>query len=1133
MGERERAMTDFVHLHVRSWFSFLRGSSAPEALAARAAALGHPALALTDVHGIYGAVRFQKACQAHGLRPIFGAEVMVQPPAGPPAPLVLLAASRAGLSNLNRVLGAAHARDRLAPAATLDELAAHTDDLFCLTGGRGCHLWSLLDAERPLEALAWVGLLRELYRDRLSVELAHHRVAGDGRRIQRLLRTAEQAGVPPVATGDVRYAEPADYRRYDLMTCIRAGCTVFEGHPDRPTNAEASLHAEAVLRRRIPHPAAFARAAEIAAASRVDLLPGEITPPAARVPDGKTAAGYLRELCEEGFARRYREPRPPDTPRQPARAPLAPAGRYPMPAATRPRLAAEPPPRTRAARRQLEHELAVIRELDLDEFFLVVHEIVAEARQRGIRCAGRGSAANSIVAYLLGITGVDPLAHRLLFERFLHAGRRGTPDIDVDFDSERREEVIAWMEQRFGPEQTAMTATLQMYRLRSAVRDVAKALGWPIETVNALGKAVPHSSARRVREHRVSIEQVLGPSPLLEPLLAMVEGLEGCPRHLGLHSGGMVLSRRPLHHFTPVQVSANGVTMVQFDKDDLEALGLVKLDVLGLRMMATLSEADALIRRHEPPDRQGYPAGVSLDELPLDDGPTFNMIRAGRTLATFQIESQGQLHLLAQHQPETFDDLITEIALFRPGPLQGNMVHPFVRRRRGQEPVVYDHPDLEPILQDTFGIILFQEQILEVAHRFAGMSLEDADEFRRLMSRFRDPGQMEGMRSRFVAGAASRGVPPEVANDVFEKVSKFVGYGFCRSHAAAFAKTVYQSCYLKRHHPAAFMAAIMQHRPGMYNLMTLQEEARRFGVAVLPPDIHRSGTRYDLERQPGRRAGPPRLAIRMPLTAVKNLSLDDARALLWARLAQPFESLEDLYRRVAVPLDALRTLARSGALDPLVDGDARRALWEVGVLARRLGPAGQQRPPALIETAAIEPADIPALPPLAHAERLTWDLEAHDAAREHPVRLFRNALTDLEVRPIETAYRFGEAFPLHGRQRGVPPQITVGGVVMLRQRPPTANGVMFLTLEDETGFIQCVVRPKVMEHLDHVLRRAALIVRGQLHAEGNWRGLVVQNAWALDGIFGGYEGQLDYAGGRDRYVTAGASGAQPAAAARP
>jgi len=1059
----------FAHLHVRSWFSFLGGGTSPEGLVARAARQGQRALALTDAHGLYGAVRFQRACREHGVRPIYGAEVSVDG-----HPLVLLAGSEAGYANLCDVLTLAHHRDRLRPEATLDEAAAHAGDVWCLTGAEGCRLWALLDAGRPIDARDWLGTLRAAYGERLSVEVSDALTPGSRRRVGRLVRAAGRAGVPLLATNDVRHGPRHDYRRYDLLTCVREGVTVFDPHPARPTNGERGLLDEAALRRRLPLPAAFARAAEVADACRVELVPGEITPPAAQLPAGTTAEAHLRALCERGLAGRYGKPAP------------------------------------EAPRAQMEHELSVIGGHDLDEFFLVVHEVVAEARRRGIRCAGRGSAANSLVAFLLGITNVDPLKHRLLFERFLHGGRKGTPDIDVDFDSERRGEVIAWMEERFGLEQTAMTATLVTYGVRSALRDVAKALGWPMDTINRLSKAVPHGRAGRVRQHRVAIESVLGPGPLVDRLLEAVEDLEGCPRHLGQHSGGMILSRRPLRHFTPIQLSANGVKVTQFDKDDAEALGLVKLDVLGLRMLATLSESTELLARHEG-------RAPALASLPLDDARTFNLIRAGRTLGCFQIESQGQLHLLGQNQPETFDDLVTEIALFRPGPLQGNMVNPFVRRRRGQEPVEYDHPSLEPVLADTFGVILFQEQVLEVAHHFAGMPLDEADEFRRLMSKFRDPGEMEGMRGRFVAGAVARGVPPDVADSVFERVSKFVGYGFCRSHAAAFAQTVYQSCWLKAHHPAAYMAAVMQHRPGMYALTTLVEEARRMGVETLPPDLARSGLRYGLERA-GRR-----WAIRMPLAAVREWTPEKARTVLWERLCRPFRDVEELWERWPLGVPELRELAHGGGLDELVAGDARRALWLLGVLETRLGPPGRARATSLFDAPVVdEEADVPALRALAADERLTWDYHAQGAARAHPMGLIRRSLAELEIRPLSACYPLGR-LRQHGRRH---PRITVAGICVLRQRPPTAKGVMFLTLEDETGMMQCVVRPQVLERLDHVLRVGGVIVRGAIHAAGNWRGLVVEDAWVLDGIFGGYSGHANFTSGRDELVTR--SGGLPA-----
>ncbi|HVZ37766.1 MAG TPA: DNA polymerase III subunit alpha [Candidatus Kapabacteria bacterium] len=1059
----------FAHLHARSWFSFLAGGSSPEELAAAAAAHGMEALALTDTNGVYGAVRFQQACRRHGIRPIVGAEVGVvadAPVGNGRSPLVLLARTQQGYANLCRILTQAHLASRGEPALSLADIAEHRDGLVCLSGGRDGLLYRLAMERKEGAARRWLAMLRDVFGEHLYAELVHYARPGDGALMTKLYDLAVPLGIGLVATGDVRHARREQYIRYDLASCIRLGITVYQPHPERPVNGELYMKDEQQMRRHIPFPEAFENAAAIAASCSVDLLPGAIVSPGARLPDGVLPFTLLHDRCIAAVPHRY------DTSRR------------------------------EQAMKQLANELSVVGALGLEEFFLVVSEVTDEARRRGIRCAGRGSAANSIIAYLLGITGVDPLEHHLLFERFLHGGRKSTPDIDIDFDSERRSEVIAWMEERFGTEQTAMTATVITYGLRMALRDVAKVLGWPNEVLSDLTSTVPSSSPRAVRSYRENIVAVLGESPLIDLLMEMTESLEGCPRHLSLHSGGMILSRSPLHNYTPIQVSANGVKEVQFDKNDVEALGLIKLDVLGLRMLAAVSEALELIERSTG-------QRIDIDELSLNDPATFELIRSGRTLGTFQIESQGQMHLLAMHQPETFGDLIAEIALFRPGPLQGGMVRPFINRRRGIELVAYDDPLLEPLLKDTYGVILYQEQVLEVAHQFAGMSLAEADSFRSLMSRFRSAAEMEGMRGRFVCGAIERGVTEERANYVFDKISNFVGYGFCRSHAAAFAKTVYQSCWLKEHHPAAFMAAIMQQRPGMYSLNTLEEEARRFGVPVLLPEINRSGMRYELEQADGV------WCIRKPLAAITELSGDDARTIVLERLNGAFASVEDLYARVALPRDTWDMLARSGALDTLA-GSSRRALWMIGVLARRLGASGRRRAPMLFEMPALEEGDIPALPILGQRERLQWDFIAQSSARRHPMTLVRRLLTSLEVRPVATCY----AFTASGlRPPSAPhPVLTIAGTVILRQMPPTANGVMFVTLEDESGMIQCIVYPALRERLGLALTRSALVARGELQIMGNWRGLVLLDAWVLDGMLGGYEGYPSAYGGTDRLI---------------
>ena len=1002
--------------------------------------MGQGAIALTDKDGVYGAVRFQQACQDLGLHSIIGSEVTVDG-----HPLVFLARSQKGFFNLNRLLTAAHFSSSKIANLRIEEIGDGAEDLICLTGGREGRLWDALSRGNRDEAKSWLRALLGTGFAQVYVEIFNGVYPYDSYVMKSAYSLAREMGVPAVATNDVRFALPEDYKRFDLLTCVRLKLKVTQQDAVRPHNSEAYLKSEEEISRLIPFPEIIEETAKIADSCRVDLLPGTITTPAAEIPAGYSPRAWLAKKCSSSIVKKY----PGDS---------------------------LPP-----AQAQLDKEIGVISQLGLDEFFLVVAEVVEEARRRKIRCAGRGSAANSIVAYLLGITAVDPIRHNLLFERFLHQGRKGTPDIDVDFDAERRPEIITWMEERFGIDQTAMTATLVTYRLHSAVRDVGKALGWPLADVDAAIRKIPYQRASHVREYRHLLVETLGESPLLELLLELVEGLEGCPRHLGLHVGGMVLSRTNINCFSPVQISANGVKMVQFDKIDVETLGLVKFDVLGLRMLATLSEATELL------ELSGE-ACPELSELPLDDEEVLRFIRTGRTLGVFQIESQGQMHLIASHQPTCFDDLITEIALFRPGPLQGGMVHPFVRRRKGEEPVTYDHPDLEEILSDTYGVILFQEQILEIAHKFAGMPLGEADDFRALMSKYRDREEMESMRAKFVSGAMNRGVPQETAQDVFDKVSNFVGYGFCRSHAAAFAQTVYQSAWLKHFFPAAFLAAVMQHRPGMYHLMTLEEEAKRCGVEVRGPHINRSEARYSLERRSG-----GEMAIRKPLSSVKAVSEEIARRIVWCRFDGPFPSIGDLISRVFVPRSVLEALAGSGALDPIA-GSRRKAYWEIGVLERRLSekqPPGQM---TLFELPAVSPEEIPELSDLTALEQFRWDWKTQGSSQPHPLTITRRYLNHIGVEPIQSL--FHPSPWIKERQGG--PMATVAGLAILRQKPPTAKGMMFLTLEDETGFVQCVIAPQVQKRYFDNLMEPFVIVRGKVQGLRHWRCVLVQQAWALD-----------------------------------
>lgn len=1022
----------FAHLHARSWYSFLRGASSPRALVERAAALGQPAVAVTDWMTVAGAVKLQRAARDHGLNAIVGAEVLVGE-----HPLVLIAADDGGYATLCRLLTRAH-EDRDDPRLPLDALADDNQGLKLLTGGREGRLRSLLEAGRGDEALAWARALASLVPGRAFVELSTHRRPGERRALEGLQALARAARLPALLTNDARLAVPDDQAVHDLLTCVRLGITVHEPHPERPVNGEAHLKGARELRELVFEPAALANAGALARECRVSLLSGEINPPGAIVPAGLAPQRHLEILCEAGL------------------------GRY-------------PPEKRAEARRILDKELGVIGQLDLAEFFLVVHEVVSFARARGIRCAGRGSAANSIVAFLLGITAVDPVEYPLMFERFLHAGRKGTPDIDVDFDSSRRAEVIEWIERRFTREHAAMTANVNTYRIRSAVRDAAKALGWPLEVVDAMTRALPQDgSCHKAGEHRAALEAVVSPSPVLDALLEVVPRLHDCPRHLSLHSGGMLLTRGPLWRHTPVQVSANGVKQAVFDKEDAEAMGLVKLDVLGLRALGAIGTA---LELHEA--ATGTPIRREVDDPTMDDPSVFEMVRHGETVGLFQVESPGQIALIARHQPRNFAELVAQIALLRPGPLQGGMVHPYVRRKQGLEEPEYPHPSLEGTLKETFGIILYQEQVLGVAHDFAGLTLEESDEFRRLMSRWRDPGEMAGMRESFVSGALRkhRDLDRATAERVFDRVSKFVGYGFPRSHSIAFGRTVYQTAWLRRHHPAAYFAGVLEHHPGMYPRQSLIEEAKRCGVPVLGPSVARSGVRFTLERhdEPGRH--PDGLAIRMPLASVKGVGPADAAALALERVARPYEGVEDLYRRARAGRDVLWALARAGAMDGF--GPRREVLWQLGVLERRLGPPGPEALP-LLDAPALEPAELARLDPLSPAEAAVWDLRAAGAtAGPHPLALARADLSAAGA----------------ARIAGVDgPTASVAGLVVARQRPPTAHGIVFLTLEDETGRIQCIVYPAVWERLAGVLKRGAVIVRGRVQRERSWRGLTVE--WA-------------------------------------
>jgi len=1046
----------FVHLNSHSWFSFLWGGSSPEVLAKRASEISHEEMAITDVNGMYGSVRFQRACARYGVKPITGVDLRPELFAASDLlnsardSMILLAQDRNGYKNLCSLLTIYHVNRPSNFMITNHE--NFNKGVICITGNQESKLWRYVKSNEEREAIKWIDCLKGIYGDYLFIELVYHENVEEKIVLNRLISIARKCSIKTVATNSSRFATPKDFMRFDLQTCIRLGIKVDSVHPLRSRNQQAYLKRN--LNRFVIPESSIATSKEIAALCDCDILEEKVVAPPAKIPKGITANQHIARLCYSELLNKYKVKLVP-------------------------------------ALRQLNKELCVIYDLNITDFFLVVREVIELARSWGIRCAGRGSAANSIVAYLLGITQVDPIEHGLLFERFLHRGRKGTPDIDIDFDSERREEIIGWIESRFGIEHTAMTGTIVTFRLRLALREVLKVYGFTNENISKITKLVPHTEPHSIRE----FSDVLGKKICrthFELILNAVESLQDCPRHLGLHSGGMVLSNLPLSHFSPIQVSKNGVKVIQFDKDDLDHLGLIKLDVLGLRMLASISEAEEMVNAH-------YDKNISLDCISLDDEKVYQYLRSGQSLGTFQIESQGQMHLLAVHQPTCFNDLISQIALFRPGPLQSGMVHPYIRRRKGLESISYDHPNLEPILKDTYGIILFQEQILEIANRFSGMSLAAADDFRSEMSKRRSQEKLLDMRNNFISGAVYRGVDRSTAMIVFDKVANFVGYGFCRSHAAAFAKIVYQSVWLKLYFPAAYMAAVMQHHPGMYPLQTLEEETKRLNVRILLPDINRSHVRYTLEVFDHK--GP---CIRKPLTSVIGVSVNIAKRIVWARMVSKFSSIEDIFRRTVLSRDALVALGKGAALDSIV-GSRRQAIWEIGLMFNRRHLFEQ---PKLFSTPAPSMEEFPDFLELSLEERVAWDLETQRTSVIHPVSFFRRYLNEFSVKTIESC-------------RGVTTAseekifVRVAGLAILKQKPPTANGVMFITLEDETGYIQTVIFSKVQKRYREITRSSALLVEGILQNKNGWLGLTALRLYKLDGISGGYFGHANSQGGRE------------------
>ena len=962
-GADSDLMTAYAELHCVSNFSFLRGASHPAELVTRAHELGYRALALTDECSMAGVVRAYEATRVlpadSDFRLIVGAEFRCRDG----LQLVLLAPEQRAYAQICQLI--TRARRRAAKGSyELTQADLESGLSNCLA------LWLPFAAPAQEHALIPGQWWREFFPDRAWVAVELHRGSSDREQLARCLKLAAHCALPAVATGDVHMHRRSRRRLQDLLTAIRHGCTLDTAGKRLFPNGERHLRPLATLRHLYP-PELLAASVAIAERCHFNLGQLHYEYPAELVPAGSSASAHLRALTQVGAQRRW-----------PNGAPTA-------------------------VTTLLEKELSLIAELNYEHFFLTVHDLVAFARQRGILCQGRGSAANSAVCYVLGITEVDPARMSLLFERFISRERREPPDIDVDFEHERREEVIQYLYNKYGREHTALAATVITYRSRSAHRDVARALG--IDLVAAAPQA---ATARAELARQLSAE------------------LRGFPRHLSQHVGGFVISGEPLHELVPIENAAMpDRTVIQWDKDDLETLGLLKVDVLALGMLTAIRKALELVGTH-----RGWPCRVQ--DIPAEDRATYDMICRGETLGVFQIESRAQMSMLPRLRPRCFYDLVIEVAIIRPGPILGGMVHPYLRRREDPASVTYPSPALAEVLRLTLGVPIFQEQVMQIAVVAANFTAGEADQLRRSMAAWKRRGGLEPFRERLLSGMAANGYSAEFATGIYKQILGFGEYGFPESHSASFALLTYLSCWLKCHEPAAFIAALLNSQPmGFYQPAQLVQEARRSGVIILPPDVLISAWDCTLEAATG-----GTLAIRIGLALVRSLPRADAQRLIAARDARPFASIAELAQRAALPRRSMQWLAAAGAL---------RSLSEHRHAASWLALGAEPPPGTLPLAAAAEPTVL--LPRPSAAQEIMADYRQLSlSTTQHPLALLRERLRALGL---------SSNLELRALRDGA--QVRVGGLVTHLQQPGTASGVVFLSLEDETGIVNVILWPQI------------------------------------------------------------------------
>ncbi len=1058
--------TGYAPLWCKTHFSFLEGASAPDELVEEARHLGLRSLAVTDRDGVYGIVRAHVAAKEHGLHLIVGAQVTVGPCDDRLSTLILLATDRPAYARLCRLLTAGRLRSaKGASRVTWDEVREHAEGLLAL---------------QPSPA----GDLKDAFGYRLYALAARHRQADEPEREDRLRRWAARRAIPVVAGSEVLYHTRARRDLQDVLTCISHGVMLSTAGRLLRQNAEHHLPAPAAMAALFASdPAALARTHDVAARCTFRMDDIRYRYPSEKLPDGRTSSEWLHELVRRGAARRYGGAPPLDV------------------------------------REQLAKELAVIDALDYPGYFLTMWEIVRFCHGAGILCQGRGSAANSAVCYCLGITAVDPVRMGLLFERFLSMERAEPPDIDLDIEHERREEVIQHVYAKYGRSHAAMVANVIRYRSRSAVRDVGKALGLPETGLDRIARQL----SRWEGVDAGTLEKV-GDGTAHAHLLRLTNEILDFPRHLSIHPGGFLLGHEPVHDLVPIEnATMPRRTVIQWDKEDVEALGLFKVDLLGLGALHQLHLCFDLLRTTRGWD-------LSLATIPANDAETFDMICRAHTVGIFQIESRAQMAMLPRLRPRNFYDLVIEISIVRPGPITGGMVHPYLRRRRGEEEIVYPHPCLVPVLEKTLGVPIFQEQVMRLAMVAADYTPGEADQLRRDMAAWRKSGRIEGHRDRLVTRMIAKGIAPEFAERVFEQIRGFGEYGFPESHAASFALICYATAWLRRHCLPEFTCTLLNAQPmGFYEPATIVDDAKRHGVTILPVCVNESAwectvhpdrlracpetsastiegardgsgqgapttaTHCEAESRRRRNVALDRrsrpngavvsgqalstggFAVRMGLSYVKQLGARERRAITAARELRPFASLDDLLCRAKVGEKALTALAEAGAFD--VFGLSRRdALWEVRALVR----SGRATLPVQVRE---RPAHLPALDAL---ETIGWDYDAaRHSPRGHPLAELRDVLASQGLPDARTLTSWAD-----GRR------VRYAGIVICRQRPGTASGVTFMTLEDETGFVNVVIWKQVFDRHAVIARGAHFLgITGKLQVEQGVTHLVADRLW--------------------------------------